>query len=71
MANNTLKIIRENIKKYRTERSMSQVQLAMKCSLSSEYVSEIERGVREPSLKRLILIAQALEIEPHQLFLQN
>ncbi len=70
MANSTIEIIRLNIKKYRNERNLSQVQLAMKCSLSSEYLSEIERGKRAPSLKRLLRIAEALGIEPHQLFLK-
>ncbi len=70
MANSTIEIIRLNIKKYRNERNLSQVQLAMKCSLSSEYLSEIERGKRAPSLKRLLRIAEALGVEPHQLFLK-
>ena len=70
MANSMNEIIRENIKKYRNKRNLSQVQLAIKCSLSSEYVSEIERGKRLPSLKRLLMIAQALEIEPHKFFLK-
>ncbi len=70
MANGTFEIIRNNIKKYRNKRNLSQVQLAMKCSLSSEYLSEIERGKRAPSLKRLLMIAEALGVEPHKLFLK-
>ena len=70
MANGILETIRSNIKKYRNKKNLSQVQLAMKCSLSSEYLSEIERGKRAPSLKRLLMIAEALEIEPHILFLK-
>ncbi len=70
MANGILETIRSNIKKYRNKKNLSQVQLAMKCSLSSEYLSEIERGKRAPSLKRLLMIAEALGIEPHILFLK-
>ena len=70
MANATFEIIRQNIKKYRNERNLSQVQLAMKCSLSSEYLSEIERGKRAPSLKRLFKIAEALGSEPHKLLMK-
>ena len=70
MANATFEIIRQNIKKYRNERNLSQVQLAMKCSLSSEYLSEIERGKRAPSLKILFKIAEALGIEPHKLLMK-
>ena len=70
MANSTIEIIRQNIKKYRNEKNLSQVQLAMKCSLSSEYLSEIERGKRAPSLKRLLMIADAPGVEPHKFFLK-
>ena len=70
MANATLETISLNIKKYRNKQNLSQVQLAMKCSLSSEYLSEIERGKRAPSLKRLFKIAEALGIEPHILLMK-
>lgn len=70
MANSTIEIIRENIKKYRNEKKLSQIQLALRCSVSAEYLSEIERGKRVPSLKRLLTIAHALNIEPHKFFLE-
>ena len=36
--------------------------------VSSDYLSEIERGKKTPSFKRMDLIASALEIEVWELF---
>lgn len=62
MTNSTIKIIQNNIKKYRKERNLTQEQLSELCNISTDYLSEIERGKKVPSLKRFILIAEALEI---------
>ena len=42
---------------------MTQDILSEKAGISCDYLSEIERGKRIPSLKRLCMIAEALEIE--------
>ena len=62
MTNSTIKIIQNNIKKYRKERNLTQEQLSELCNISTDYLSEIERGKKVPSLKRFILIVEALEI---------
>lgn len=67
MANSTTKIIRENIRKYRTEKHLTQDKLSELAGISCDYLSEIERGKSVPSLKRLIMIADALEMELWQL----
>ena len=62
MTNSTIKLIQENIKKYRKEQNLTQEQLSELCNISTDYLSEIERGKKTPSLKRLVLIAETLNI---------
>ena len=59
--------LKENIKKYRKRLNLSQDKLSEIAGISSDYISLIERGKRTPSLKRLCMIAKALEIEPYKL----
>ncbi|MBR3890200.1 helix-turn-helix transcriptional regulator [bacterium] len=66
MANSTIELVKENIKKYRIEAKLTQEQLSELAGISCDYLSELERGKRVPSLKRLILIAEALKIEPYK-----
>lgn len=68
MTNSTIKIIQNNIKLYRKQAGFTQEKLAEISGISQDYLSEIERGVKTPSLKRLILIAEALKIEIYKLF---
>ena len=62
MTNSTIKLIQKNIKKYRKEQNLTQEQLSELCNISTDYLSEIERGKKTPSLKRLVLIAETLNI---------
>ena len=68
MSNSTINLIRTNIKKYRNAARLTQEQLSEKAGVSCDYLSEIERGKKNPSLKRLLLIADALGIEPYKFF---
>jgi len=43
---------------------MSQEELALEAEMKRSYVSDIERGTRNPSIKALARLAAALEIEP-------
>jgi len=56
------------IKELRSKASLSQEALAAECELDRTYISGIERGQRNPSLKNIIRIAKALNISPCQLF---
>lgn len=69
MANSTKEIFRQNLKYYRNKLNLTQEQLSERSNISSDYLSEIERGKRTPSFKRLDLIANALGIEVYKLFL--
>lgn len=50
---------------------MTQEKLSEISGISKDYLSEIERGIKTPSLKRLIIIAQALEVEVYKFFLNS
>ena len=51
-----------NLKRLREARELSQEELAFSCGLHRTYVSGIERGVRNPTVKVLERIAKALEV---------
>ena len=68
MTNSTIKLISENIKKYRLQKGLTQERLSELCGISTDYLSEIERGVKTPSLKRFIAIAEALNISCDKFF---
>ena len=68
MANSTIDIFRHNLKYYRNKLGLTQDKLSELSGISSDYLSEIERGKRSPSFKRMDLIANALNIEVYLLF---
>lgn len=55
------------IARVRNARRMSQEQLAELAGLHRNYVSLVERGQRNPKLKTLFLIAEALGTTPSEL----
>ncbi len=62
-----LKLLGQNIKKYRELKGYSQNLLAEKVDLSREYVADVERGHKRISLKKLFAIADALNIKCSEL----
>ena len=68
MANSTTKILRTNIKNFRESKNLTQEKLSELAGISADYLSEIERGKKIPSIKRLIQIAEALDIEIYKFF---
>lgn len=61
----------KNLKKFRKEKSYSQMKLAEKCNTSTSYLGEIEIGKKFPSIDMIESICHALEIKPYQLFLEE
>lgn len=51
------------LRKRRTELGLSQESLAFRCGSHRNYIGEIERGEKSPSLHIVFSIAEALEIE--------
>lgn len=64
----TLKNFGNNIRKLRKIKGLSQENLAFKTGLDRTYIGGIERGERNPSLKNIIKIAKALNVEISDLF---
>lgn len=56
-----------NLKRLRKEKRMSQVELAEKTGMSSKFISYIESGREWGSFKTLVMISEALGVEPYQL----
>ena len=56
-----------SVAKYRRAKGLTQEALAKKADLDRTYLSDIERGVRNPGIRNVILIAKALGITPSEL----
>ncbi len=60
-------VLRTNIKKFRNAKKLTQEELSEMAGISRDYLSEIERGLRFPSMKRLDMIAVALGLDTYKL----
>lgn len=65
-----VKVFGTNLKKYRTQKGLSQEKFAEKCGLHRTYISDIECFRRSISLENIQRIADALEIETYLLFVE-
>lgn len=63
--------IGRRIKHYRTEKNMSQEELAATIHTTSVYISYIESGSRAPSLETLLNAANALDVSADDLLTDN
>ncbi len=54
-----------NVRRYRKLLGMTQEQLAVAAGMERSYVSDLERGRRNPSVLALGRLAHALQIGPH------
>ncbi len=59
---------RTSVKYYRFNKKLSQEQLGELADLTDKYISDIERGKTTPSFDTVERIAEALEIDPIELF---
>jgi transcriptional regulator with XRE-family HTH domain len=57
-----------NMKKWRKSMGISQKELAKKCGAAHSYIRQLESGKGHPSFAFIGKIADALQIEPYQLF---
>lgn len=58
----------QRIKEIRLKQNISQEELAFRCGLSKNYISDVERGTRNISLKSIEKIADGFAINIKELF---
>lgn len=56
-----------NLKRLRLEKGWSQEELAYQAGLHRTYVSGVERGVRNPTITIVAVLAKALGVSPAEL----
>lgn len=61
------RLVGENVRRFRIERQMTQEQFAERSGLSQQYISDLERGRRNPTIVTLFEISQALGVQPAEL----
>ena len=58
----------ERVRKLRKQKNLSQEDLGLACTLDRTYIGGVERGERNISLLNIVRIAEALNVEPGELF---
>ena len=61
-------LLARNIKYFRTQRQLSQAQLAEKANISVTFLSNIERGKMFPKVETLSRLTESLDVEVQELF---
>ena len=59
-----VQLLGANVRRHRQLAGMSQEELSLESGLKRSYVSDLERGTRNPSVRALGRLAVALKIEP-------
>ena len=57
------KLLGQNIKKFRQAKGLTQNEMAELVDLSREYIADIERGLKNISLRKLYIIADILNVK--------
>ncbi len=50
------------LKKLRSEKGLSQEELAFRANLHRTYISQLERGLKSPTLNTLCILAEVLDL---------
>ncbi|WP_202923603.1 helix-turn-helix domain-containing protein [Bacillus sp. SKDU12] len=64
---NDLEVFGSYLRTIRSEKNLSQEELAFLCNLHRTYIGGVERGTRNISLLNIIKIAKALSVDPSKL----
>lgn len=62
-----VKLLGQNVRRVRAEAGLSQEALALELGIDRTYISGIERGVRNPSIKIIVALAERLNSSPAEL----
>ena len=60
-------LLGRNIRACREARGLTQEQLALDAGMKRSYVSELERGLRNPTVRAVGRLAKAMSVEPCEL----
>jgi len=63
-----LRVFADHLRELRDRRNLSQQRLSELAGLNRNYVSDVERGRRNPCLGNIVKIAEALDVSPSELF---
>ena len=66
-----VKKLGQNLKEIRLSKGLSQGKIAKKLGVDPSYISQIERGLGNMSLKKIERLAKALEVTIEQLIIQK
>ena len=61
------RLVGENVRRLRLSRGLTQEEFAERCGFSQQYISDLERGRRNPTVVSLLELAQALGSSPVEL----
>lgn len=62
-----VQLLGENVRRRRKARGLSQEELALDAGMKRSYLSDLERGTRNPSVRALGRLAEALQVDPGEL----
>lgn len=63
-----IKVVGKNLKKYRKEKNLTQERLASRAGYHRTYISALERGRVNPTLRTLTNLSDGLGIQIQELF---
>jgi transcriptional regulator with XRE-family HTH domain len=62
-----VQLLGRNVRRLRQEQAMSQEELAFRADMKRSYLSDLERGVRNPTVRALGRLAEALNCSATEL----
>lgn len=65
------RILGDNVKAVRLSHGLSQEELAFRADLDRTYISQIERGISNPSILVLLKVSVALNVELAELLIKQ
>lgn len=65
------RILGDNVKAVRLSHGLSQEELAFRADLDRTYISQIERGISNPSILVLLKVSVALDVELAELLIKQ
>jgi transcriptional regulator with XRE-family HTH domain len=66
-----VQLLGANVRHHRKLKGLTQERLALDAGMERSYVSDLERGQRNPSVRALGRLAEALDMEPAALLKQD